>query len=41
IIYDQNDQPVEYLSDRYRPDRYNYKVNLAVTGAGQASAEGG
>ena len=41
IIYDQNDQPVEYLSDLYRPDRYNYKVNLAVTDAGQAPEEDG
>ncbi len=31
LIFDETDKPVEYLADLYRPDRYNYKVNLAVT----------
>lgn len=41
IIYDQNDRPVEYLADLYRPDRYNYKVNLADSGTAQAPGEDG
>lgn len=41
IIYDQDDQPVEYLADLYRPDRYNYKVNLAVAETGQTPEEDG
>ena len=31
LTFDQNNQPVEYVAVLYRPDRYNYKVNLAVS----------
>ncbi len=31
LIFDDTGKPVEYLSVLYRPDRYNYKVNLAVS----------
>ena len=41
IIYDQDDRPVEYLADLYRPDRYNYKVSLAVAETVQAPEEDG
>ncbi|MDP6644621.1 MAG: GntR family transcriptional regulator [Rhodospirillales bacterium] len=41
LIFDQDDKPVEYLADLYRPDRYNYKVNLAVSDEGQTPEEAG
>jgi GntR family transcriptional regulator len=31
LIFDQHNRPVEYLAALYRPDRFNYKVNLAVS----------
>jgi GntR family transcriptional regulator len=31
LVFDQNNTPVEYVAALYRPDRYNYKVNLAVS----------
>jgi GntR family transcriptional regulator len=31
LIFDQNNRPVEYVSTLYRPDRFNYRVNLAVS----------
>ena len=31
LIFDQEGQPVEYVAALYRPDRFNYKVNLAVS----------
>lgn len=30
LVFDQNDRPVEYVAALYRPDRFNYRVNLAV-----------
>ncbi len=30
LIFDQNSRPVEYVAALYRPDRFNYRVNLAV-----------
>lgn len=30
LVFDQNDHPVEYVASLYRPDRFNYRVNLAV-----------
>ena len=29
IVYDQNDQPVEFITGLYRPDRYQYRMNLS------------
>jgi GntR family transcriptional regulator len=31
LMLDQNKRPVEYVAALYRPDRFNYKVNLAVS----------
>ena len=31
LVFDQDNKPVEYVAALYRPDRYNYKVNLAVS----------
>jgi GntR family transcriptional regulator len=30
LISDQNKRPVEYVAALYRPDRFNYRVNLSV-----------
>lgn len=29
IVFDQNDRPVEYITGLYRPDRYQYRLNLS------------
>ncbi len=29
IVYDQNNQPVEFITGLYRPDRYQYRMNLS------------
>ncbi len=31
LLFDQDDKPVQYLAILYRPDRHNYKINLAVS----------
>lgn len=31
LVFDQDARPVEYVAALYRPDRFNYKVNLAVS----------
>ena len=31
LVFDQDNRPVEYVAALYRPDRFNYKVNLAVS----------
>ena len=31
LIFDQNNRPVEYVATLYRPDRYKYKIDLAVS----------
>ena len=41
LIFDQNEKPVEYLAALYRPDRYNYKVNLAVSEERRSSSAPG
>ena len=30
LVSDQDNRPVEYVAALYRPDRFNYRVNLAV-----------
>lgn len=37
LVFDQNNRPVEFVATLYRPDRYNYKVNLAVRKEGTSS----
>ena len=29
VVYDQNNQPVEFITGLYRPDRYQYRMNLS------------
>jgi len=29
VVFDQNDQPVEYITGLYCPDRYQYRMNLS------------
>jgi GntR family transcriptional regulator len=29
VVFDQNDQPVQYITGLYRPDRYQYRMNLS------------
>ena len=37
LVFDQNGRPVEYVAALYRPDRFNYRVNLAVPEERRAS----
>jgi len=32
VVFDQNGVPVEYISGLYRPDRYQYRMNLSRVG---------
>ena len=40
-IFDQDNRPVEYVAALYRPDRYAYKVNLAVSDEQRSSSTPG
>jgi GntR family transcriptional regulator len=38
IVYDQNNQPVEFITGLYRPDRYQYRMNLSRVSTDQSNA---
>ena len=38
IVYDQNNQPVEFITGLYRPDRYQYRMNLSRVLTDQSNA---
>jgi GntR family transcriptional regulator len=37
-VYDQKDRPIEYIVGLYRPDRYQYRMELSRVYSDQASA---
>lgn len=38
VVYDQNNQPVEFITGLYRPDRYQYRMNLSRVSTDQSNA---
>jgi GntR family transcriptional regulator len=38
IVYDQNNQPIEFITGLYRPDRYQYRMNLSRVSTDQSNA---
>ncbi len=38
IVYDQQNRAVEYVTGLYRPDRYQYRMNLSRVQTDRANA---